>query len=275
MTIRSVLVAYNGAPAADAALALAFDLASHDAAQVVGMLAHGAGRARLQLASWLTAELDRMVAKQEAEARAEIEARFWKAVPTAAKDRAAFLDVAADPDETILNYAHTYDVVAIGRADESFGPAHFAASPSVIALECGRPVLIAPPGPPVRPLSAGAVLAWDGKRASARAMADAMTVLPRGARVTVVSIGEDEARLRGPHRDPVEHLRRHGFDASFRLKPAARGGVAATLLGEVEALGAGLLVMGAYEHSKFGEDLVGGVTATILNGAPTPVLMAH
>jgi nucleotide-binding universal stress UspA family protein len=163
----------------------------------------------------------------------------------------------------------------MGRWDDSVGPMNFAPSPSVVALQSGRPVVITPPGPSQRPFGDGAVLAWDGKRASARALADAMPLLTPGAPVTVLSIGADEAHLRGPGRDPVEQLRRHGFDARFRLKPAGREGIAATLLGEVEALGAGVLVMGAYEHSKFGEDLIGGVTATILAEARVPVLMAH
>lgn len=275
MTIRSVLVAYNGTPAADAALALALELGVKNAAQVTGVLAHGASRARVNLASWITAELDRMVAKQEAEARAEIERRFWEAAPSAAKERIAFLDIAAEPTNAILEYAHTYDVVMMGRWDDSAGPMNFAPSPSVVALQAGRPVIIVPPGPSVRPFGAGAVVAWDGKRASARALADAMPLLTPGAKVTVISIGESEAHLRGPHRDPVEQLRRHGFEAAFRLTPASREGIAATLLGEVETLGAGVLVMGAYEHSKFGEDLIGGVTATILAEARVPVLMAH
>ena len=33
--------------------------------------------------------------------------------------------------------------------------------------------------------------------------------------------------------------------------------------------------MGAYEHSKFSEDLLGGVTRDILENATLPVLMSH
>ena len=40
-------------------------------------------------------------------------------------------------------------------------------------------------------------------------------------------------------------------------------------------LGAGILVMGAYEHSKFSEDLLGGVTRDILENADLPLLMSH
>ncbi len=42
-----------------------------------------------------------------------------------------------------------------------------------------------------------------------------------------------------------------------------------------EASGAGLLIMGAYEHSRFGEALLGGVTRDVLRQSRIPVLVAH
>jgi nucleotide-binding universal stress UspA family protein len=46
-------------------------------------------------------------------------------------------------------------------------------------------------------------------------------------------------------------------------------------LQECKDRGVGLLVMGAYEHSKFREDLFGGVTNEILQECPVPVLLSH
>jgi nucleotide-binding universal stress UspA family protein len=63
--------------------------------------------------------------------------------------------------------------------------------------------------------------------------------------------------------------------ADFRVRVTGRGGVAATILDACAEVGAGLLVMGAYEHSKFAQDLLGGVTRDILAQAPLPVLMSH
>jgi len=39
--------------------------------------------------------------------------------------------------------------------------------------------------------------------------------------------------------------------------------------------GAGMLVMGAYEHAKLAEDLFGGVTNTVLKKTKIPVLLSH
>ena len=275
MAIRSILVAFNGSPGSESALRAALSLARDSDATVTGVLAHGVARARNHLAPWLTQELDQMIARQEAEARAGIEARFRGIVGEADRDRAAFVDVTADPTAAISDFARTYDLVCMGRYEAEAGAEHFAPSPDVVALQCGRPVLITPPDRDCAAHFASAVLAWDGKRAAARAMGDAVALLAPGARITVVSVGEDEADYRRPHRDPVTQLSRHGFDATFRLLPASRRGVADALLSAVSEVGAEMMVMGAYEHSKFSEDLIGGVTAHVLRHAKTPVLMAH
>ncbi|MCP5408458.1 MAG: universal stress protein [Chromatiaceae bacterium] len=36
-----------------------------------------------------------------------------------------------------------------------------------------------------------------------------------------------------------------------------------------------LLVMGAYEHSKFRQSIVGGITSSVLRKAKVPVLISH
>jgi nucleotide-binding universal stress UspA family protein len=275
MTIRSILVAFNGTPASVSAQRLALGFAAADGAQVTGVLAHGATRGHAQIAPWLTGELQRMIAAQEAEACAGVEAAFREGVPEALRGKVAFLDVAGDPTLTIIDLARTYDLVAMGRFDPTAGAEHFAPSPDVVALQSGRPVMVVPPGHGPTPPFRRAVIAWDGKRAAARAMADAFTLLPADAVVTIVSIGDDEAAYRRAHSDPVEHARRHGLDAAFRLVAPGRRPIGEALLAVCAETEADLLVMGAYEHSKFSEDLIGGVTARVLRTAPLPVMLAH
>jgi len=47
------------------------------------------------------------------------------------------------------------------------------------------------------------------------------------------------------------------------------------LLRKTSDLGAGLLVMGAYGHSRLREFILGGVTRTAINTMKCPVLMSH
>ena len=53
------------------------------------------------------------------------------------------------------------------------------------------------------------------------------------------------------------------------------GSVANTILSEAKKDSARLIVMGAFEHSKFSHDLIGGVTTDVMAKTHVPVLMAH
>jgi nucleotide-binding universal stress UspA family protein len=51
--------------------------------------------------------------------------------------------------------------------------------------------------------------------------------------------------------------------------------VSDTVLAQVAALDADLLVMGAYGHSRLREMILGGVTRDVLRNMNVPVLMSH
>ena len=70
-------------------------------------------------------------------------------------------------------------------------------------------------------------------------------------------------------------LERHGVHAVSLHVPRDRRGVARIIDEAAQQVGAELLVMGAFEHSKFSQDLFGGVTHEILKSARIPVLMSH
>ena len=73
----------------------------------------------------------------------------------------------------------------------------------------------------------------------------------------------------------MNHLRRHGCAATLHHKPKASAKIADTILNTALETGAEMVVMGAYEHAKFAEDLFGGVTHSILANAKIPLLLAH
>jgi len=144
-----------------------------------------------------------------------------------------------------------------------------------VALQSGRPVLIVPPGYRTDRLVERALVAWDGGRAAARAVSDAMTILETKSHVTVFTAGDAERARRREGLDIVSHLARHGVRTDWNHVSRPEGGVAKAMLAAAAQAKAGLIVMGAYERPKFAEDLVGGVTRSLLSAAETPVLMAH
>ncbi len=118
-------------------------------------------------------------------------------------------------------------------------------------------------------------MAWDGKRAATRALGDAMQILQTKSRVTILTIGKEDALPRSTSDDIKALLRRHGIEAEAMVRPSARGGIGRMILDACAEVGAGLRVMGAYEHSKYSEDVLGGVTRDIFDHATLPVLMSH
>jgi len=149
-----------------------------------------------------------------------------------------------------------------------------------IALEAalfdtGRPVLAIPEtGPNVPDRSAPIAIAWNGKPEAARALKAALPLLARSrGEIILLSAGKAE--------DPeclapvADYLAMHGIAARGLHLLDRSGGTGAVLLEEVARRGAGLLVMGAFTHSRLRELVMGGVTHHVVKHAAVPVLFAH
>jgi nucleotide-binding universal stress UspA family protein len=141
----------------------------------------------------------------------------------------------------------------------------------------GRPVIIVPAAPEKLALKGTIVAAWDGSAEAARAINDAMTFLKPASRVVLlVGVTAEQDEERGPQTDDmIAHLKRHGVVAEAMRVKASEGDVGRLLLSTAKTLGADLMVMGAFHHSRWREFILGGVTLTVLEEATIPLFMAH
>jgi nucleotide-binding universal stress UspA family protein len=140
----------------------------------------------------------------------------------------------------------------------------------------GRPVIIVPAAAEELSANGTIVAAWDGSAEAARAINDALTFLKPASRVVLlVGVLAEGGEGAVQTDDMVAHLKRHGIEAEVVRVKASEGDVGRLLLSTAKDLGADLMVMGAFHHSRWREFILGGVTLTVLEEATIPLFMAH
>lgn len=147
-----------------------------------------------------------------------------------------------------------------------------------VVMGVGRPVLVLP-FKGAQGLDLGEiVIGWNGHREAARAAFDALPLLKLAGKVSIVHVDPQKDADRGnslPGADLAEALARHGVKAS--AEGLATGGIEAghALLRRANDSGAGMVVMGAYGHSRLREFVFGGATSHVLAHLDRPVLVSH
>jgi nucleotide-binding universal stress UspA family protein len=150
--------------------------------------------------------------------------------------------------------------------------------PAEVALSAGRPILVVPYIGARQEIGQNVLVAWNGSREATRAVSDALPILERADKVTVLAVnprkgGGDHGDV--PSADIALHLARHGVKAEASQTVSDAVDVGDILLSRLSDLGADLVVMGAYGHSRMRELMMGGATRDLLRHMTVPVLMSH
>jgi nucleotide-binding universal stress UspA family protein len=145
-----------------------------------------------------------------------------------------------------------------------------------VLFGAGRHLFLVPEGKHVAPALDHVMIAWNGSREAARAVAEALPYLRKATTVSIVVVDEtapvEEQALLG--NDLLGHLQHHGIGAKIH-RVTKDDDVASTLIAESKRLKPDLMVMGGYGHSKMREWLLGGATYEMMHKSPMPLLMAH
>jgi nucleotide-binding universal stress UspA family protein len=144
-----------------------------------------------------------------------------------------------------------------------------------IVLYTGRPVLLVPATAQHLDLST-AVVGFKDTRETRRALADALPLLKLAGRVVIVEIAarQDQPDAQRHVADAIAWLNRHGIAAEARIENF-RGVDSDQLEAIAQECNAGLLVAGAYGHTRLREWIVGGVTMDLLLQPKRVTLVSH
>lgn len=244
----------------DACLRVAGDIAERFGARIIGVAASdlrppmyfAEGDFAQKLLDEEASAIQKRLSELEAEFRASVEKRA-----TAVEWRSA----RTFPVPYMLQQVRAADILVIGARSETLVDPNAAPDPSDLVMQAGRPLVVVPPAVQWLDLRS-ALIAWKDVREARRAVFDALPLLAAAKEVTIVEIPEQDGR----RADALSHvadvaawLRGHGI-ATNTVVPEEAGGVIEQIEKIAANVGAGVVIAGAYGHSRFREWVLSGVT---------------
>ena len=182
------------------------------------------------------------------------------------------------PVRFLLQEARCADIVVSGPDRGAFSDPFVQAGPKDIVMQLGRPLLIVPDAANWLDLRS-ALVAWKDTTEARRAIADALPMLRKAKDVTVAAIVEQGGGLPAATsriKDVVAWLSHHGISASARVEDRDGDRDAPAQLDDMAAaVGAGIIVAGAYGHSRFRELILGGMPQHLLTQSTRCALLSH
>ena len=140
-------------------------------------------------------------------------------------------------------------------------------------LETGRPLLVIPRT--MERFSPDTVLvAWNGTTETSRSLAHSLPILRQAKRVVVAYVSHGEAVQPSPQM-VCEYLAAHGIAGESAIVAPGTMSSAQVLVEEIAHYGADLVVMGAYDRKRLGEQAFGSVTNHMFAHAAVPLLLSR
>jgi nucleotide-binding universal stress UspA family protein len=171
--------------------------------------------------------------------------------------------------------ARRFDLAIVGQAEPE-DPTIEQNFVEAALFDSGGPVIIVPYIQEAPLKLDHVVVYWDGSRAAARALRDAMPFLRRAGHIEVVIVTNEYGKEHQIERtDLGAHLARHGLKVAIKRTPYGDIDVADVLLSHAADEDVDFIVMGGYGHSRLREFVLGGVTRSMLRTMTVPVLMSH
>ena len=274
---KTLLAPVDGRTKSERSVELACRIAATFQSHLVGLFIRPSSyipaSARAEGAERMLRDLQQKVADELAQ---EARARFDSVIKPAGMERVEWRVADGPRAETVALHARYADLVVINQTDpQSTDASHFADG---VLLSVGRPVLLVPYVGGTSGFGRNILVCWNASREASRAVTDALPLLKAAQKVTILSIDGEESRAghgESPGSDIALYLARHGVNPVVVQTASGSVDVGSVILSRSFDIGADLIVMGAYGHSRAREIVLGGATRTVLQSMTAPVLMSH
>jgi nucleotide-binding universal stress UspA family protein len=174
--------------------------------------------------------------------------------------------------DTVTDIARYHDLTILGIGNHD---AALRGTAEEVIFAAGKPVLLVPEDLESKSYD-HVVIAWDGSRVAARAIGDAWPFLAKATAISILSVTDEKAL---PRRDVgarlADYLDKHGMSATVSNIATEDRPIAETLQTHALGIGAGMLVMGGFGHSRMRDFVLGGATSGILRDLKLPALISH
>ncbi len=191
---------------------------------------------------------------------------------------AEFRSEKGQESELLARFGRLTDLIVMARPKSEQALDLIAVAVEDALFSAGRPVLLIPSDCTDAHLEAmikgPAIISWNGSIEAIRSISAALSLLGGLPRVRVINVQDSHGGVQSAG-ELVRYLAWHGIAASVGETTELGGSIAERLLLTAREADAGLLVMGAYTHSRLKHLVLGGVTSHMIDAANIPVFMTH
>jgi nucleotide-binding universal stress UspA family protein len=280
MAFKTILVCLNEVNRTQVLLDIAAGIAQKHGAHVIGLYVVPAVRVPSSARFQMTAQVFESHREYFSARSEEVKAQFedimlrnglegeWQLVESPSP-------LIADP---VVERALGSDLIIASQVDRNSEAGVELDFAQRVLMETGRPLLLVPQSGHFSSCGRIAVIGWNATREAARAVFDAAPLLCHAEAVHVTWVEIQNKRTQAGSflgADLALSLSRHGVAASAGTVAGDGMTAGQALLVHVADLGADLLVIGAYGHTRLREFVFGGTTRYILQSMTVPVLMSH
>jgi nucleotide-binding universal stress UspA family protein len=277
--IKEILVCLEGSPSSDAALRTAMTIAGTLPATLVGLAVVDEPDIRAGAAIGIGGSAFKHERDDALVADAHQRAAEWLgAFERRCRDanvNARSLEVVGRPTDSILEETDKHDLTVLGR-DANFRfetNADDTKTREAILHKATRPVLVVPEN--VTELGTKVVIAYDGSGAAKRAIATfAASGLATEREVFVATVDDSGAQAWEMASRAVAMLKEAGVPSTPHNIVSTLANVDALFM-FAEKVGAGLMVMGSFAHSRLQNLFHGSATRGIIEKTVIPIYLQH